>query len=120
MPIADQHREQAWSHGLDISNNPIADPTACGLAVEVDPARSIRMKSFDVLNTRLRRERDCGRTETVFDTASCAVVESVGHMQIPIMTRIWPGCCLSEYKFCSDEVPGVRGPGSDYGTMRGA
>ena len=88
------------NHGLDIGNNPIANPAFCIASASI-PAPSIGRRTAP-LEYKVEAGAQYAITQPVFDTDQLHdFIKSIEHVRIPIIAGIWPLVSYRNAEFCT-------------------
>jgi homocysteine S-methyltransferase len=99
------------NNGLDIAGNPIGQPTGYYIGVGANPGAINLEQEIRRLEWKVDAGAEFIVTQPVFDIRLFEnFLESIKHIQLPIVAGLWPLTSLRNAEFMNNEVPGCKVP----------
>jgi len=99
------------NHGLDLSGTPIGEPTGFHVGVGVNPGAINLDEELRRLDYKIEAGAEFMITQPVFDIDLFErFLARIQHVNIPLITGIWPLVSLRNAEFLNNEVPGAHVP----------
>ncbi|MBI2419995.1 MAG: bifunctional homocysteine S-methyltransferase/methylenetetrahydrofolate reductase [Ignavibacteriales bacterium] len=107
------------NHGLDLTGNPIGEPTGFCSGVGVNPGAINLDEELRRLDWKIEAGAEFMITQPVFDIRIFeAFLKRVEHINIPLICGIWPLVSYRNAEFMNNEVPGASVPAEILERMR--
>jgi homocysteine S-methyltransferase len=99
------------NNGLDIAGNPIGQPTGYYIGVGANPGAINLGQEIRRLEWKVDAGAEFIVTQPVFDIRLFEnFLDSIKHIQLPIVAGLWPLTSLRNAEFMNNEVPGCKVP----------
>ncbi len=109
------------NHGLDLAGSPIGEPTGFHVGVGVNPGAINLDEELRRLDYKIEAGAEFMITQPVFDLAIFErFLARVQHVNIPLITGIWPLVSVRNAEFLNNEVPGAHVPDPVMDRLRAA
>ncbi len=107
------------NHGLDLTGNPIGEPSGFCVGVGVNPGAINLDEELRRLDYKIEAGAEYVITQPVFDIKIFEqFLKRIEHIKIPLICGIWPLVSYRNAQFMNNEVPGASVPNDIMERMR--